>query len=128
MNTNTHQRRCKAGASPCDSLEAMLGLLKMKRIFRDKTYNEQGYRYKNWLQVRVLNDVLELTPYPSAQTRDTLGILLNLNPRSVQIWFQNARQGGDRQPTREEIRAHRESAEIETHVLIEIYRRNCAMG
>lgn len=104
-------------------IEAALGLLKLKRIFRDKTYREQGYRYKNEMQINVLNDVLQITPYPNAQTRDSLGILLNLNPRSVQIWFQNARQVGDRQMSRDELKYHKESTNVDLSVLLEIYKK-----
>lgn len=104
--------------------EAVLGLLKLKRIFRDKTYREQGYRYKTEKQNKVLTDVLKITPYPNAQTRDSLGILLNLNPRSVQIWFQNARQGGEKQMSRDELRMNKESTNVDLNTLLEIFMRH----
>lgn len=81
--------------SSIPEIEAALGLLKIKRIYKDKTFCEQGYKYKSALQTDVLNDIFMMTMYPSAQTRDTLAILLNLNPRSIQIWFQNARQSAE---------------------------------
>lgn len=104
--------------------EAVLGLLKLKRIYKDKTYREQGYRYKTEMQVNVLNDVLQITHYPSANTRDSLGILLNLNPRSVQIWFQNARQANERNMSREELRYHKEAANVDINVLLDIYKKH----
>lgn len=107
-------------------MEAALGLMKLKRIFRDKTYREQGYKYKTDLQIKVLNDVLKITPYPNAVTRDSLGILLNLNPRSVQIWFQNARQGNDKQMTRDELKNSKEMCNISTKTLISIFKRHCS--
>lgn len=102
-------------------LDASLGLLKMKRIFKDKTYREQGYKYKSDLQLKVLNAVLRLTPYPGSQTRDSLAILLNLNPRSIQIWFQNARQGSEKQISREELKTHRVKSYIDILTIIKIY-------
>ncbi|KAI5152439.1 hypothetical protein ENBRE01_2831, partial [Enteropsectra breve] len=70
--------------------EAALGLLKIKRMFKDRTYVEHGYTYKTNLQLKVLNAILQRTAYPSSETRENIAIVLNMNPRSVQIWFQNA--------------------------------------
>lgn len=102
-------------------LEATLGLLKFKRIFKNKTYREQGYKYKSEFQLKVLNDILRITPYPGSQTRDSLAILLNLNPRSIQIWFQNARQGSEKQISREELKSHRVKNYIDLGTIIKIY-------
>ena len=110
---------------PCRDLEAALGLLKLKRIFRDGTYQEQGYKYKTSLQTNVLNDILQITPYPNAQIRDTIAVLLNLNPRTVQIWFQNARQGGDKQMTREQIRRHKSDIVVDVRMIVKIFEKNC---
>lgn len=102
-------------------IEAALGILKFKRIFRDKTYKEQGYKYKSEFQLKVLNDILKITPYPGSQTRDSLAILLNLNPRSIQIWFQNARQGSEKQISREELKSHRVKNYIDLGTIVKIY-------
>lgn len=104
--------------------EGILGIMKMKRIYRDQLYNRKGYKYKTEFQVRVLNDILRVTPYPNAEVLDAVGILLNLKPRSVQIWFQNARQGGETQMTREELKGMRRNSSIDTQQIFEIYMRN----
>jgi hypothetical protein len=43
-------------------------------------------------QLGVLNKVFERTFFPSTQLRAELGRQLGMNPRTVQIWFQNRRQ------------------------------------
>ncbi|KAL1925283.1 uncharacterized protein VTP21DRAFT_166 [Calcarisporiella thermophila] len=43
-------------------------------------------------QTRVLRKVLALTAFPSTQMRRMLAEALNMNPRTVQIWYQNRRQ------------------------------------
>lgn len=103
------------GNPTADDYEAALGLLKLKRMFRDSTCSRQGYRYKSGLQLHVLGAVLRITPYPSSQTRETLGILLDLNPRSVQIWFQNARQVCERPLGR------KSNTSIDTRIIVGIF-------
>ncbi|KAF9764040.1 Homeobox protein HD-4 [Nosema granulosis] len=77
-----------------DELEAesVLGLLKMKRSVHDRLSRSKNYKYKSPYQLKVLYRVYSMTSYPSSKTRNDLGILLNMHPRSVQIWFQNTRQ------------------------------------
>lgn len=72
--------------------ESILGLLKMKRTVSNRLSRSKNYKYKSQYQLRVLYRVYNVTPYPSSETRNDLGILLNMHPRSVQIWFQNTRQ------------------------------------
>ena len=43
-------------------------------------------------QLRILNSFFEHTPLPSAQQREELALQTGMNPRSVQVWFQNKRQ------------------------------------
>ncbi|EOB13947.1 Homeobox protein HD-4 [Nosema bombycis CQ1] len=73
--------------------EALTGLLKLKRDpnYRNDSHTK-AYRYKSSYQRNILLKVSEITSYPCSLTRKNLGILLNLNSRSVQIWFQNRRQ------------------------------------
>ncbi|ELA42120.1 uncharacterized protein VICG_00761 [Vittaforma corneae ATCC 50505] len=104
--------------------EGLLGIIKMKRIFRDQLYNRKGYKYKSEFQVRVLNDILKITPYPNAEVLDAIGVLLNLKPRSVQIWFQNARQAGEAQVNREQLKELRKTSNIDTRQIFDIYLRN----
>jgi len=44
-------------------------------------------------QLEILNQVYARTPFPSTQERVDLAATLGMTPRSVQIWFQNRRQG-----------------------------------
>lgn len=104
--------------------EGILGIIKMKRIFRDHLYNRKGYKYKSEFQVKVLNDILRITPYPNAEVLDAIGVLLNLKPRSVQIWFQNARQAGETQMNREQLKELRKTASIDTRQIFDIYLKN----
>lgn len=69
--------------------DAIVGLLKLKRMSqRGRT---AGYHYKTPFQIFVLTSVFKLTNYPSRITRHDLAILLNISPRSIQIWLQNTR-------------------------------------
>ncbi|KAI7882652.1 hypothetical protein K492DRAFT_193322 [Lichtheimia hyalospora FSU 10163] len=43
-------------------------------------------------QLAVLNRVFNQTYFPSTELRNELGKQLDMNPRTVQIWFQNKRQ------------------------------------
>ena len=72
--------------------ESIIGLIKLRRVSKSGNYVSQGYKYKTDKQLEILIAVFEITPYPTSQTREALGILLNINPRSIQIWFQNSRR------------------------------------
>lgn len=43
-------------------------------------------------QVQVLTRIFDVNPVPSAHMRTTIARSLSMNPRSVQVWFQNRRQ------------------------------------
>ena len=43
-------------------------------------------------QYRVLKNVLSKTSFPSTELREHLAKMLNMKPRTIQIWFQNQRQ------------------------------------
>lgn len=79
-------------ACTTEECEAILGLMKLNRIFISRTFQQQGYKCKSEFQLNVLNDILKLVPYPNSEMRETLGIILDICPRSIQIWFQNTRQ------------------------------------
>lgn len=72
--------------------EALIGLLKLKRDNEHLIVDQSMYKYKSVYQRNVLSQVYRITSHPSSITRSDLGILLNMNPRSIQIWFQNIRQ------------------------------------
>ncbi|KAM0675271.1 hypothetical protein GVAV_001096 [Gurleya vavrai] len=40
----------------------------------------------------MLKEVYKITEYPSTETRYNIATILNMQPRSIQIWFQNTRQ------------------------------------
>ncbi|KAM0677966.1 hypothetical protein BDAP_001446 [Binucleata daphniae] len=40
----------------------------------------------------MLTKVFKITQYPCTDTRMNIAILLDMQPRSIQIWFQNMRQ------------------------------------
>jgi len=115
---------CFLGMKENVQTEAILGLLKIKRKFIDKIYVDQGYTYKTQLQLGVLEDVLLITPYPDNHTRDTLGILLKLNPRSIQIWFQNIRQNTQFERRKAGTKDCRITGRVGSEQLIDIYLDN----
>ncbi|KAI8074380.1 Homeodomain-like protein [Gongronella butleri] len=47
-------------------------------------------------QIMVLEHIFEHTAFPSTALRQELGEKLGMNPRAVQIWFQNKRQASKR--------------------------------
>lgn len=72
------------------NIEALLGLLKMKR--GDTLYSNKKLRtHKNEFQRAVLTDVFSFTKFPSSETREDLALILNHTTRGIQIWFQNNR-------------------------------------
>ncbi|AFN83754.1 Homeodomain-containing transcription factor [Encephalitozoon romaleae SJ-2008] len=71
--------------------EAMAGLVKLRRLSEKSYLGLIGYKYKTRTQVDVLKKIFEITHYPSHDTRLNLAILLNISPRTIQIWFQNSR-------------------------------------
>ncbi|ODV89940.1 hypothetical protein CANCADRAFT_98304 [Tortispora caseinolytica NRRL Y-17796] len=62
-------------------------------------YSPNGYRVKGKRhrmtpeQIRRLTEVFEITQFPTSEERLSLATELNMKVRSVQIWFQNRRQG-----------------------------------
>lgn len=51
-------------------------------------------------QLDLLNAVYQRTPFPTTVERNELANRLGMTPRSVQIWFQNKRQGAKHNETR----------------------------
>ncbi|KAJ8659268.1 hypothetical protein O0I10_004982 [Lichtheimia ornata] len=62
--------------------------LKTTRRSRAKTKRKRA----SPSQLAVLNQVFNQTYFPSTELRTELGKQLGMNPRTVQIWFQNKRQ------------------------------------
>lgn len=74
-------------------LNAALGLLKLKG--RNKCDGK-----KNLYQNLVLRRIFQIIKYPSQQTQRDLAIFLNLNEKSIKLWFQNERQSLEKQSLR----------------------------
>ncbi|KAK1351055.1 homeobox domain-containing protein [Hamiltosporidium tvaerminnensis] len=70
--------------------QAALGLLKMVQC--DEIEKEGTARSKGKFELEILSEYFNITAYPSYETRYDIAILLNISPKSVQIWFQNTRQ------------------------------------
>ncbi|KAM0680570.1 hypothetical protein GINT2_001258 [Glugoides intestinalis] len=74
-----------------DNYTAFIGLLKLKR--GDLLHSNKKIRtHKNDFQKALLIDILQITKFPSSDTREELALILNHTARSIQIWFQNNRQ------------------------------------
>ncbi|EPR79356.1 Homeodomain protein [Spraguea lophii 42_110] len=43
-------------------------------------------------QIRILNKYFNINSFPSTAVREELGKILDMKPRTVQVWFQNQRQ------------------------------------
>lgn len=106
-----------------NSMEAdcILGLVKCKRIYKNKTLYSKMYKYKTPFQLRVLWSVFNITSYPTSRTRESLAILLNISIRSVQIWFQNARQSRRGCFSTNTIRKNNLFMEVNSRSLLHIY-------
>jgi hypothetical protein len=71
--------------------EAAMGLLKLA-MMKSRAFIAGKKTKKSMFQVRVLEEVFAITELPSTPTQLDLALLLKIPQRSVQIWFQNARQ------------------------------------
>lgn len=54
-------------------------------------------------QDSVLRKIFEHTHFPSTELREELGKSLRMNPRTVQIWFQNRRQAMSRKEIKNRV-------------------------
>lgn len=76
--------------------DSIIGILRL-RNFQRREFSVEKIR-KTSLQKRVLQEVYELTDFPSTNTREELALLLGLPHRSIQVWFQNKRQKNRKMP------------------------------
>ncbi|KAH9411963.1 hypothetical protein HK407_02g04100 [Ordospora pajunii] len=74
----------------CRELEAALGLMKLGWMHKIDV-SEQQLR-KTRLQTCILNSVFKMSRFPSPKSVFDIALLINVHPKSVQKWFQNARQ------------------------------------
>ncbi|KAI5150959.1 hypothetical protein ENBRE01_1804 [Enteropsectra breve] len=77
------------------SIEAVMGLLKMKSVRETGTPKTQHRTQRSEYQKSVLREVYKITRFPSRETREDLALLLNNTERNIQIWFQNQRNHYD---------------------------------
>jgi hypothetical protein len=71
-------------------IQALLGLLLIFNSGRCRA--SRGSRQKKTkLQRQVLQKIFQIKPYPTPQNQADIGILLNLSPKIVGVWFQNRR-------------------------------------
>lgn len=71
--------------------QSLLGLLKLRRV--STTANKYGKQTrKTRFQTLVLNNVFEISKFPSTSTIIDIALLINVHPKSIQKWFQNTRQ------------------------------------
>ncbi|KAI9204015.1 uncharacterized protein BJ171DRAFT_507392 [Polychytrium aggregatum] len=62
-------------------------------VFHSHHHDSKPKRHRlNKFQLDVLNMVFERAFYPSAATREALAAKLDMEPKAVQVWFQNQRQ------------------------------------
>jgi len=57
----------------------------------EETDSIQKKNRTSWKQRMLLESIFQTDPYPNFQLRTELGKKLSMNPRKVQIWFQNRR-------------------------------------
>ncbi|KIL62522.1 hypothetical protein M378DRAFT_12738 [Amanita muscaria Koide BX008] len=79
-STNTAAQASSSASPPAQSATTEEPTIKKKRKRADAN------------QLRVLNDTYARTAFPSTEERLHLAKILDMSPRSVQIWFQNKRQ------------------------------------
>lgn len=78
--------------SPTDTMGSSLGVSPVLGNLADEGINKRRRNQLKPYQLRVLNRVLEHTAFPTKEVRDELSRMINVPPKSIQIWFQNQRQ------------------------------------
>lgn len=78
--------------SPTDTMGSSLGVSPVLGNLADDGINKRRRNQLKPYQLRVLNRVLEHTAFPTKEVRDELSRMINVPPKSIQIWFQNQRQ------------------------------------
>lgn len=70
--------------------DAVIALLLMKKSGEQKI---DALRIeKTEKEIAVLEEIFNLSNYPDTYTKKTLSILLNMQQKTIQIWFQNRRR------------------------------------
>ncbi|WUR02782.1 homeobox domain-containing protein 1 [Vairimorpha necatrix] len=79
-------------------IQAALGLCLLKNGFES---SHTKRKQKSKIQTFTLSEVYNITMYPSYQTKIDLAFMLNLNLKTITVWFQNKRQSEKISPVNE---------------------------
>jgi hypothetical protein len=71
--------------------DAALGLLKLS-MMKGIPFEVDKKIKKTLFQIKVLERIFEVATLPSTTMQTDLALLLKIPRRSIQVWFQNARQ------------------------------------
>lgn len=79
---------------PEKEIQAVMGIMKLRNAWK---FEELTIKFKKSpFQTKVLERVFRITNFPSSTTRKDLSLLLSMPEKSIQVWFQNARQANKR--------------------------------
>jgi len=82
---------------PDKEIQAVMGIMKLRNTWK---FEEPNIKFKKSpLQIKVLEKIFRITNFPSSNTRKDLSLLLCMPEKSIQVWFQNARQAIKRTKT-----------------------------
>lgn len=70
--------------------DAIIALLLIKK--GNEKITETTRAEKTQKQTAVLEEIFNLSNYPDSSTKRTLSVLLNIQQKTIQIWFQNRRR------------------------------------
>lgn len=109
-------------------LEALVGILKLKKGDSHSLQRVAEKIKKSPLQTKILRELYKITQFPSTTTRNDLSLLIDIPQRSIQVWFQNTRQhkkksmGNNQVPGSAEAGklCEQEPEDVPIHVLMEI--------
>lgn len=79
---------------PEKEIQAIMGIMKLRNTWK---FEELTIKFKKSpFQTKVLERIFRITNFPSSATRKDLSLLLSMPEKSIQVWFQNARQANKR--------------------------------
>lgn len=85
---------------PEKEIQAVMGIMKLRNTWK---FEDQNIKFKKSpFQIKVLEKIFRITNFPSSSTRKDMSLLLCMPEKSIQVWFQNARQAIKRTKTHSE--------------------------
>ncbi|KAL6121092.1 hypothetical protein NUSPORA_02047 [Nucleospora cyclopteri] len=105
-------------------IEALLGLLKLRKNSNFSLQRVMEKVKKTPLQKRVLRELYTITQFPSTMTRNDLSLLIGILQRSIQVWFQNMRQTYKKNTSEQMKLVDTEPSDIPVEVLFNIIIRS----